>query len=133
MPKMTTDQHQTCKHGCSGVGTRGSDVPTAFYTSNVTWKVRFFISVSTCSAWSSRNERMTTYLVYSTVAGKWDKKTQCGNSHRQINLPLYLVWERRFRTSFFSNAFLPASNNFWTKVQLSMKSDAFYQPIFCCF
>jgi len=46
---------------------------------------------------------------------------------------LCLVWERRSHTSFFSSTFLPASNNFWTKVQLSTKSDAFYQPIFCCF
>jgi len=25
-----------------------------------------------------------------------------------------------------------ANNNFWTKVQLSTKSVAFYRPIFCC-
>jgi len=30
--KMTTDWHQTCQQGCSGVGTRGNDVPTPFYT-----------------------------------------------------------------------------------------------------
>jgi len=30
---------------------------------------------------------------------------------------------------FFSNAPLPASNNFWTKVQLSTKSDAFLSTI----
>jgi len=62
---------------------------------------------------------MTTYLVYTTVSGKWNKKIQCGNSHRRINLTLCLVWERRSHTSFFSNTFLPASNNFWTEVQLS--------------
>ena len=59
---------------------------------------------------------MTSYLVYSTVALKWNRKIHCGNSCRRINLPLCLVWERRS---------LPASNNFWTKVQLSTKSDAF--------
>jgi len=75
---------------------------------------------------------MTTYLVYSTVALKWNRKLHCGNSCRRINLPLCLVWERRSHTSFFSNTFLPASNNFWTKVQLSTKSDAVYRPIFCC-
>jgi len=57
---------------------------------------------------------MTNYLVYSTVAGKLNKKIRCGNSCRRINLPLCLVWERRSHTSFFSNTFLPGSNNFWT-------------------
>jgi len=33
---------------------------------------------------------------------------------------------------FFSNTFLPASNDFWTKVQLSTKPDAFHRRTFCC-
>jgi len=28
-------------------------VPTLFCTSNVTWRFRYFISISTCSAWNS--------------------------------------------------------------------------------
>ena len=61
--------------------------------------------------------------MYSTVALKWNRKIQCGNSCRRISLPLCLVWERRsfvfgvgtaFPHLFFSNTFLPASNNFWT-------------------
>ena len=53
---------------------------------------------------------MTTYLVYSTVAGKWNKKTQCGNSHRRINLPVCLVWERRSHTTFLAmHSCLPAT------------------------
>ena len=70
---------------------------------------------------------MTTYHVYSTVALKWNRKIQCGNSCRRISLPLCLVLERCSHTPhlFFSNTPLPASNNFWTKVQLSTKSDAF--------
>jgi len=31
----------------------GNGVPTLFCTSNVTWRFRFFISISTCSVWSS--------------------------------------------------------------------------------
>jgi len=50
MLKMTTDQHQTCQQGCSGVGTLGNDFPTASWISNVTWRFRFFISISACSA-----------------------------------------------------------------------------------
>jgi len=34
-------------------------------------------------------------------------------------------YEPGFHISIFSNTPLPASNNFWTKVQLSTKSDAF--------
>jgi len=43
MLKMITDQHQNCQQGCSGLGTCGNDVPTAFSSSNVTWRFRFFI------------------------------------------------------------------------------------------
>ena len=68
---------------------------------------------------------MTSYLVYSTVALKWSRKFQCGNSCRRINLLLCFVRERRYPTSCFSNTPLSASNNFWTKVELSTKSDAF--------
>ena len=68
---------------------------------------------------------MTSYLVYSTVALKWNKKIQRGNSYRRICLPLCLVWERRSHTSFFIKTPLPASNNFLSKVQLSKKSEAF--------
>jgi len=39
----------TPKQGCSGVETS----PTPFRTSNLTWRIRFFISISTCSAGSS--------------------------------------------------------------------------------
>jgi len=70
--------------------------------------------------------------VYGAAALKRNRKIQCGNSCRWINLALCLVWERCSHTSFFSNTILPASNSVWTKVQLSTKSDAFYQPIFCC-
>jgi len=45
----------------------GHGVPTSFCTSNVTWRFRFFISISGCSVWRSINEQMTSYLVYSTV------------------------------------------------------------------
>ena len=38
---------------------------------------------------------------------------------------LYVWRERHSHTSFFSNTPLPTSNNFWTKVQLSTKSDSF--------
>ena len=72
---------------------------------------------------------MTSYLVYSTVAQKWNRKIQCENSCRWISLPLYLVWERRSRTSFFGKTPLPASNNIWTKVQLSTKPDAVISTI----
>jgi len=74
---------------------------------------------------------MTSYLVYSTVALKWNRKIQSGNTCRRISFPLYLVWERH-STPLFCNTPLPASNNFWKKVQLSTKSDAFYRPLFCC-
>jgi len=84
------------------VGTRGNDVPRAFCTSNVTWRFRFSISVSACSAWSSKNEQMTTYLVYSTAAPKWNRKLRCGNYCRRINLPLCLVWERHSHTYFWA-------------------------------
>jgi len=43
---------------------------------------------------------MTSYLVYSTVALKWNRKIQCGNSCRRFSLVLCLVWERRSHTSF---------------------------------
>jgi len=48
--------------------------------------------------------------VYSTVALMWNRKSQCGNSCRPINLPLCLVWKRRFHTSFLAiHSCLPAS------------------------
>jgi len=48
--------------------------------------------------------------VYSTVvAPKWNRKIQCGNACRRINLPLCLVPTPLFLA-------IPASNNFWTKV-----------------
>jgi len=37
---------------------------------------------------------MTSYLVYSTVALKWHRKIQCGNSCRRISRRLRLVWEQ---------------------------------------
>jgi len=67
---------------------------------------------------------MTSYLVYSTEALKWNRKIQCGNSCGRIRLPLCLVWKHLSHISFLSNTPLLASNNFWTKVQLSTKSDA---------
>jgi len=72
--------------------------------------------------------------VCSIVALKWNTEpvSQCEHSWRRINLPLWLVWEWRSHTCFFNNTFPPTSNNFWTNVQLSTKSDASYWPIFCC-
>jgi len=35
---------------------------------------------------------MTSYLVYSTVALKWNRKIQWGNFCRRISRPLDLVW-----------------------------------------
>jgi len=37
---------------------------------------------------------MTSCLVYSTVARKWNRKIQCKDSCRWISFPLYLWWER---------------------------------------
>jgi len=71
---------------------------------------------------------MTGYLVHSTVALEWNGKIQCRNSCRGISFLLCLVWERH-STPLFSNAPLLASNNFWTKVQLSTKSDVFFLAI----
>jgi len=51
---------------------------------------------------------MTSYFVYSTVALKWNRKIECGNSCRWISLNHYC----RSHTSFFSNTPLPASNKF---------------------
>ena len=49
--------------------------------------------------------------MYSTVALKWNRKIQCGNSCRRINLPLCLVWERRSHTSFLAiHPCLPATS-----------------------
>jgi len=124
MLRMTTDYRQNCQKWCCGVGTRGNGVPTPLCTSNFTWRFIFFISIFACRAWSSINEKMTHYLVYSTLALKWNRKTQCGNSCRWIS-PLWLVCELRSHSSFLRNKPLPANNNFWTKVQLSTKSDAF--------
>jgi len=36
-------------------------VPTPFCTSNITWRFRFFISISTRSAWSSINQWSSTW------------------------------------------------------------------------
>jgi len=44
---------------------------------------------------------MTSYLVYSTGALKWNRKIQCGNSCRRISFPLCLVWERHPTPSFW--------------------------------
>jgi len=65
---------------------------------------------------------MTSYLVYSTVVAlKWNRKIRSGNF---CSLPLFGVGTP-FSHLFFSNTTSPASNKFWTKVQLSTKSDAF--------
>ena len=40
--------------------------------------------------------------MYSTVALKWSRKIQCGNSCRRISLPLCLVRERCSHTSFLA-------------------------------
>jgi len=37
---------------------------------------------------------MTSYPMYSTVALKWNREIQCGNSCRRNGFPLYLMWER---------------------------------------
>ena len=67
---------------------------------------------------------MLSRLVYNTLALKWNRKMQCGNYCRWFSLPLCLVWERRSHPSFLAiHPCLPAE--FWTKVQLSTKSDAF--------
>jgi len=58
--------------------------------------------------------------VYSTAALKWNRKIQCGNSCRRINLPLCLQYIRACQQQFFN------------KSQLSTKSDVFYRPVLCC-
>jgi len=59
---------QICTYLYSGVWWGGNGVPTPFFTSNVIQDSDFFISFSACSAWSSTNQQMTSYLVYSTLA-----------------------------------------------------------------
>ena len=51
-----SSMHLACRQGWGGVGTRGNGVPTPFCTGNVAWRFRFFILVSTRSAWRSINE-----------------------------------------------------------------------------
>jgi len=60
---------------------------------------------------------------------KWNRKIYCGSSCRRINLPLCL-W--RSHTSFYSNAFLPASNNFWIKVKSSAQHDLLIDQFLLC-
>jgi len=75
---------------------------------------------------------MTSYLVYSTVTLKWNRKIQCGNSCRRISLPLCLVWERRSHTSFFSNTSCLPAKIFGQKLGSAWNQMLFYRPIFCC-
>jgi len=72
---------------------------------DVTWRFRFFISISTCNAWSSINEWITNYLVYSTVALQWNRKIQWGNSCRRI-LTLFELFGAVFHFIWCGNGVL---------------------------
>ena len=79
------------------VKTRGNGVPAPFlmwkpvaHTSKVTWRFRFFISISTCSAWSNINEEMTSHVVYRRASQsmsrdhKWVAKCNFGPAKKLV-------------------------------------------------
>jgi len=77
---------------------------------------------------------MKSYLVYSTVALKWNRKIQCGNSCRQISLPLCLVWEHwnTVPTPLLAiHPCLPATT-FRQLFSSARNQVLFYRPTVCC-
>jgi len=73
---------------------------------------------------------MTSYLLYSTVALKWNRKIQCGNSCRRISL-LYIWCRSGIPHLFFSKTPLPATI-FGQKFSSARNQILFYRPLFCC-
>jgi len=82
---------------------------------------------------------MTSYLVYSTVALKWNRKIQCGNSCRRISFS-----ERRSHTFFsavhpcllatiFGQKFSSARNQILFSDQYSVASNHFFSTYYTVF
>jgi len=75
-------------------------VPTPYCASNVTWRVRFFISISSSSAWSSINDKRTNYLVYSTVA--WLRNYSLWRPQWYLRTPRFISLFAFIETLLFS-------------------------------
>jgi len=69
--------------------------------------------------------------MYSTVALKWNRKIQCGNSCRRISFPLYLAWERH-STPLFEQQPCLAATIFGQKFSSAQNQMLSYRPLFCC-